>query len=318
VSKQTIVIGSRGSTLALIQSQEVLQALRSCHPARDFIIREIKTKGDRISEIPLYQIGDIGLFVKELEKALLTGEIDMAVHSMKDLPSRLPEGLILGAIPERHSPYDCLVSSISSVEALPEGAVLGTCSLRRKAQILHIRPDLRFVAMRGNLPRRVKKMKEQGLDGIILAEAGLRRLKMTDVAYHALPLSYCVPAAGQGALAVELRASDERTLQLVDGLDHFETRAAVEAERAFMAALTGGPCQVPIACHGCIDDGRLELIGLLASPDGTRIVRGSLDGAPGEAESLGNRLALGLLDQGGRELLNELQHLSSECAESGS
>lgn len=301
--RREIVVGTRGSMLALAQADWVIKRLRAFYPEVEFRRREIRTTGDNILEVALSKIGDKGLFTKELEKALVDGEIDLAVHSMKDLPTRLPEGLAIGAISAREYPGDVLISRRRwRLEELPSGFVLGTSSLRRTAQLLAYRPDLTVVSIRGNVPTRLKKLDEGVVDGLVLAWAGLYRLNLTDRVTHRIPVPVCLPAVGQGALGIELRQDDSGTMELVRTLDHFPTRAAVLAERALLRRLEGG-CQVPIGALGRLQDDRLLLEAVVASLDGRELVRAEADGPANEPEQLGEVLAAKLLDLGAGEVL---------------
>ncbi|MDQ7824684.1 MAG: hydroxymethylbilane synthase [Candidatus Eremiobacteraeota bacterium] len=301
-----IIIGSRASTLALVQAEEVISALRLHHPSLEIDQRKITTKGDTITHIPLSRIGDRGLFVKELERELLEGTIDIAVHSMKDLPSGLPPGLAIGAVPRREDPLDCLVSlKYGSFQELPRGATLGSGSLRRKAQLLAYRPDLQFIDMRGNVPTRIEKMSRMGLDGIILAAAGLRRLAVTGAGIIPLPSSLCIPAVGQGALALEIRDDDKTVEALLAPLNDRESWGAVKAERAFMAAIGGG-CHIPSGCLAEPRGGELFAEAFVAASDGSRLLRESLGGSAETPEELGNALALRLIERGAHALIGGL------------
>jgi hydroxymethylbilane synthase len=286
-----LIIGTRGSALALWQANAVAAMLRARHADLEIALEIIETKGDRVLDTSLEAIGDKGLFTKELEVALLERRIDCAVHSLKDMQTELPEGLSLGAVPERADPRDALVAPEGmTIARLREGAVVATGSIRRRAQLLSLRPDLEVVDVRGNVPTRVRKYRESGWDGMILAAAGLKRLDMEGEIAALIPPEVMVPAAGQGALAIEMRGDDEEIFNLLLPLDHAPTRYAVEAERAFLARLDGG-CRTPIGAHATVDGDRLELVGILADRDGTRVVRGTIDGTTDEAEALGRRLA---------------------------
>ncbi|MGB9920382.1 MAG: hydroxymethylbilane synthase [Moorellales bacterium] len=301
--KSRLIIGSRGSDLALWQAEHVRRELRRHWPDLEIEIRVIRTKGDRITDTPLARIGGRGLFVKELERALRLGRIDLAVHSLKDVPTTTAPGLVLAAITRRADPRDVLVCPEGQVLAsLPPGARLGTSSLRRQAQLRHYRPDLVVEDLRGNLPTRLAKMAERGLDGIVVAACGLQRLGLTGRISQYLPYDVCLPAVGQGAMAVEVREEDQETFDLVRPLHHAATATAVAAERAFLAALQGG-CQVPVAAYACLEGGRLRLQGLVARPDGSRVVRGERKGRAEEAEDLGRVLAEDLLRAGAAEIL---------------
>jgi hydroxymethylbilane synthase len=264
---------------------------------------EITTEGDRRLETPLSRIGGKGLFIKELEQALLDGRADLAVHSLKDVTSAFPPGLVLAAVPEREDPRDAWVSPAGlRFEALPRGARVGTSSLRRACQVRERRPDLEVVPLRGNVGTRLRKVEEQGLAGAILALAGLRRLEMEGRVSEILPPETLLPAVGQGALALECRADSPRRDQF-QVLEHGPTRTAVEAERGFLERLEGG-CTVPLAAHALLEDGRLWLRGLVGAPDGSQVIRGERRGAASQAAQLGRDLAEELLRRGARAILD--------------
>lgn len=301
--KMQLTIGTRGSKLALTQSEWVKRQLEARYHDVRVIIKKIKTKGDKILDSPLSKIGGKGLFVKEIEAALLEGDVDVAVHSMKDVPAELPEGLELALFPEREDPRDALVSNhYQSIDALPEGASIGTGSLRRSAQLLHIRPDLVVVPLRGNVDTRLNKLESGGLDAIILASAGLKRLGLEDKITQFLPVETLLPAIGQGALGLELRQDDHRTKELLHFLNHKQTCLTVRAERALLKELEGG-CQVPIGGFGRLDGNNLILEGLVAELDGSRIIRDKARGPKDEPEELGVTLAKRLLASGAGEIL---------------
>ena len=301
-----IHIGTRGSKLALWQAHWVQGKLLKTHPTLSVEIIVIKTKGDKILDVPLSKVGGKGLFVKEIEDALLEGKIDLAVHSMKDMPAELPGGLTIGAIPQRENPLDVLVSKRGCLADLPEGARIGTSSLRRAAQILFSRPDMRIDPLRGNLDTRLRKLDTGGMDAIVLAAAGIRRLGLKHRITEYLDSGVMLPAAGQGALCIEVRTGDEDTGALIGELDHAETRTVVLGERAFLHRL-GGSCQVPIAAHGRIEGKRFELSGLVAEPDGSRIFREVLTGPAATSGRIGTELAEKLMDQGAMTIIEKLQ-----------
>jgi hydroxymethylbilane synthase len=279
--------------------------LEEAHPKLRFRIVEVSTRGDRDRETPLHLTGGVGFFVKGLELALLDDEVDLAVHSLKDLPSRVPPGLALGAIPERGDPRDTLVSeSGDALVDLPPGARVGTGSPRRKAQILALRPDLRVVGIRGNVDTRLEKLTSRAYDAVVLAAAGLIRLGHESVITETLPPETLLPAAGQGALAVEIRADDERTRSLVEPVNHEPSWAAATAERAFMARLGAG-CHVPAAAYAQVGDDELWLRGLVSSHDGQSIIRSERRGSSDKAAMIGDSVAEDLLDRGADKLLRD-------------
>ena len=302
---RSLVIGSRGSKLALWQAEQARARLQSLNPETDVRIEIIKTTGDVKSE-PLSVIGGKGVFTRELEDALLDGRIDIAVHSLKDLPTVLPDSLTIAAICEREDPRDALVlrdgERNGSLLHLPAGAVVGTSSQRRLAQLKALRMDVTVRDLRGNVDTRIRKLDEGQYDAVILASAGLVRLGMEARISARIPISEMLPAVGQGAIAIETRSDDEFAVESVSRLDHRETRVACLAERAFLRGLGGG-CQLPIAAHAVIDDDVLKLEGLVAKPDGSEILRGSSSGPTHDAESLGSSLAADLLQRGAGALL---------------
>jgi len=305
-----VVIGTRGSTLALWQTQYVAERLKAATPNLDIQVKTIQTRGDLVRDRALSQVGGKGLFVKEIENALLSGEIDLAVHSLKDMPTEQPKGLTLGAILERADPRDALVvrGGQGDLDSLPPGARVGTSSLRRRAQLLAARPDLQLLDLRGNVDTRLRKLHEGQYDAVVLAVAGLVRLDHTDAISQVLPVDLMLPAVGQGALCIEMRAAshDEAIPNLISALDHPPTRWATLAERAFLRCLEGG-CQVPIGALAQVDDGQLRLRGLVAALDGSRLVRDEIRGPAGQAEFLGMELAVQLLAAGGDEILEEVR-----------
>ena len=306
MKKDTIVIGTRSSKLALWQADYVEAKLRERYPELHVVQKRMTTKGDRVLDAPLAKIGGKGLFTKELEQAMLEGEIDIAVHSLKDMPTELPEGLVLAAVTERFDPGDAVVSPrYQTLTNLPQGAKVGTSSLRRRAQLLAKRPDLEIVSLRGNVNTRLKKLEEENFDAIILAVAGLKRLGFHDRITEVLPREICLPAVGQGALAIEARAADEATLSLIAFLDDVATRAAARAERAFLARVEGG-CQVPVGVYAEAADEALEMEAVIASIDGERLYRKKKAGSALDAEKIGHALAEELLAMGGKEILQEL------------
>ncbi|MGB0589691.1 MAG: hydroxymethylbilane synthase [Myxococcota bacterium] len=305
-----LVIGTRGSELALAQSRWVQrQLLEDTGNGVDAVeLKIIKTRGDKILDVALNKVGGKGLFVKELEVALLEGAVDLAVHSMKDMPSELPEGLVLGAVPEREDPRDAWVRPAGQpptrLEELPEGATIGTSSLRRQAQLLAARPDLKIVPVRGNVGTRLAKLDEgrDGMVALVLACAGLRRLNLDARITHPFEAEEMLPAVGQGALAFELRAGDTRVAEALGRLDHAATRWATLAERTFLAALEGG-CQVPIGGHATVADGVLNLRGYVSRTDGRQVLRHQVSGPCSDAESLGRALGDKVIADGGAAIL---------------
>ena len=312
--KNSLVIGSRGSKLALVQAQTVKAELERLNPSLEVRIEIIKTTGDVKTE-PLSVIGGKGIFTKELEDALLDGRTDIAVHSLKDLPTVLPDRLVIAAICKREDPRDALVLSqlsrfsqtsgahIPSIATLPKGATIGTSSPRRLAQLKHLRSDLVFKDLRGNVDTRLRKLDEGQYDALVLACAGLRRLDREDRISAPLSTQEMLPAVGQGAIAIEARAGDEDTVGVVSKLDHKFTRLACAAERSFLLSLGGG-CLLPIAAYAIVRDKRIRLQGLVADALGKRIVRDHISGPLDEAEKLGSRLAERLLANGAGDLLD--------------
>ena len=304
-----IRLGSRGSTLALWQAEHVRERVER-HTGREVEITRIKTTGDMILDVPLSKVGGKGLFVKEIEEALLSNRIDLAVHSMKDVPTDLPVGLEISCITRREDPRDAFLSvKYSRFEDLPVGAHVGTSSLRRQTQLLGLRPDLSIDKLRGNLDSRIRKMEEGKYDAILLAAAGLLRLGWDGKIRQYIPADVSIPAIGQGALGIEIRSDDERTREAVAFLDDRETSLAVRAERGFLKRLEGG-CQVPIAAHGTVSGDTVVLSGLIGKPDGSLILRGSRSGSVSDPEAVGIALAGELLSRGGREILDEVYRQS--------
>jgi hydroxymethylbilane synthase len=300
-----IRLGSRGSKLALWQA-EFIQFEIERKTGRKVEITRIRTTGDMILDVPLARVGGKGLFVKEIEEALLTGRIDLAVHSMKDVPTDLPDGLEIVAITRREDPRDAFLSvKYRRFEDLPQGARVGTSSLRRQTQLLGIRPDLSIETLRGNLDTRIRKMEEGRFDAILLAAAGLRRLGWEAKITQYLPEEMSLPAIGQGALGIEIRSEDPDTREAVSFLNDRDTAFAVRAERGFLKRLEGG-CQVPIASHGRTEGDNIFLQGMVGRPDGSEIIRGSATGSVSGPEALGVALAEQLLERGARTILDEV------------
>ncbi|MDP3183577.1 MAG: hydroxymethylbilane synthase [Desulfobaccales bacterium] len=301
-----IRIGTRGSNLALAQARWVQAQLAGAYPDCSVELVVIKTTGDRLKDVPLAQVGGKGLFIKEIEEALATGLVDLAVHSLKDMPAEIPDGLMLGAVPRREDWRDAFISkSYTSLAEIPVGGRVGTGSLRRRVQLLNLRPDLEVVPLRGNVDTRLKKMESLKLDALILAAAGLNRLGLSHLYQGCLPESEMLPAVGQGALGLEVRVQDLRLRELIAFMDDFPSRVAVTAERGFLARLEGG-CMVPVAALGRVAGGFLTLEALISDLQGQRLLKDSLTGPLSEAEFLGRRLAERLLARGGREILAEI------------
>lgn len=306
---RTIRIGSRKSQLALVQTYWVREQLQKSFPEINFEVHTMSTQGDKILDVALAKIGDKGLFTKELEVGMLNQEIDFAVHSLKDLPTNLPEGLTLAAITERENPADALVLHEKhkglTIENLPAGAVIGTSSLRRLAQLRHKFPHFTFKDIRGNLNTRMAKLDAGEYDALILAVAGLERLGMGDRVHQILPKEVSLHAVGQGALGIECRADDQELISLLKAIEHPETRDRCLAERAFLRDLEGG-CQVPIGVNTEIENGNLTLSGIVASVDGQKLVQDTVSGPAANAEALGTELANRLRQQGAQEILNAI------------
>jgi hydroxymethylbilane synthase len=314
--KPTIKIGTRASKLALWQANWVKSALIENESAQNIELVTIKTKGDKILDVPLAKVGGKGLFVKEIEQALLDHRIDIAVHSMKDMPAEIPGGLCIGAIPQREVAADVLISRTGRrFNELRRGAVIGTSSLRRAAQLRHARPDIEIAALRGNLDTRLKKLHTENLDAIVLAAAGIKRLALEHRITEYLDFEVMLPAVGQGALCIEIRQHDAIIDPLVKALDDSRTRAVVLGERAFLNRL-GGSCQVPIAGHGEIRDNSFHLTGLVADIHGAPIYKSVLSGAVDSSESIGINLAEELLSRGADKILEQLQSMESANEES--
>jgi hydroxymethylbilane synthase len=299
-------IGTRGSQLALWQANWVKDALVQHHPSLEVELVIIKTQGDRIQDVPLAKIGSSALFVKEIEASLLEGTVDVAVHSMKDMPSLLGEGLAIAAVPVREHPSDVLISkNAKGFFDLPPGARIGTSSLRRGAQLMHARKDIALVSLRGNLGTRIRKLGTENLDAIVLAAAGVRRLNLADRITEYLAPELVLPAVGQGALCIEVRGNDEASRRIVSVLDDPVTRQVVTAERAFLGQL-GGTCQVPLAAHGRIEGDTLTLEGLVASLDGGKMLRDRASGPVEGAQEIGTRLAGRLAGLGALDILEDI------------
>ena len=300
---QTITIGTRGSQLALWQAEYIKKRLNSHFPDLEIALQIIKTTGDRIQNRTLIGLGK-GVFTKEIEVALLDGTVDLAVHSMKDLPTELPDGLCIAAIPAREDPRDVLVTQSGvSLGELPKAAKIGTTSPRRRSQLLYLRPDLQVVDVRGNLDTRLRKLHETDLDGIILAAAGIKRLIGSEIITAYFEIDQMVPAVGQGALGVETREDDFEMKELLSAVNHPDSKLEVSAERSVLRGLGGG-CQVPIGANARLIDGGLSLIGIVSSPDGSRRVVEHISGDSSNAVGLGEALAEILLQRGAGEILD--------------
>jgi hydroxymethylbilane synthase len=305
-SKMILKIGTRASKLALAQSQWVKAHVEARHPGVLVELVNIKTTGDKILDSPLSKIGGKGLFVKEIEDALIEKRVDVAVHSMKDVPAMLPDGLILSTFPKREDPHDALISKDGlSLDQLPYGAKVGTSSLRRAAQLLHIRRDLDLAPLRGNVDTRLKKLQSGDFSAIILATAGLKRLGLEGHITSVISTDQILPAIGQGALGLETRADDQDTMRIIEFLNHEETEITVRAERAFLHELEGG-CQVPIAGFARLEGEIVRLIGMVAELDGTRLIRDQATGKKDQAEEIGISLARRLLDKGADDILGRI------------
>ncbi len=310
MAKKQLRIGTRASQLALWQANWVKSELEQRYPGLEVTLTKIKTQGDKILDVPLAMVGGKGLFVKEIEEAMLRGEIDIAVHSMKDVPTFFPEGLALRCITEREDPRDIVIlkPGYASFRDLPQGARIGTSSLRRKAQLLHLRPDFRMVDIRGNVETRIRKLTEDDLDAVVLAAAGMKRLGFAKQISEYLEPEISLPAIGQGALGLESRVADAEINGLIDFFNHPATSWAVRGERAVLKRLEGG-CQVPIGAYGTVRGDRLTLTGLVLSVDGTECIRKTVECPVAEAEAAGTSLADDLLIQGAGRILNEVyQH----------
>jgi hydroxymethylbilane synthase len=308
----TITIGTRGSQLALWQANWVKEAIGRNHPELTVELAVIKTKGDKILDVPLAKVGGKGLFVKEIEEALLDQRIDLAVHSMKDMPADIPADLCIGAIPQREEPRDVLITRDKRrLDQLKPGARVGTSSLRRAAQLLHVRPDLAIVPLRGNLDTRLKKLQTESLDAIVLAAAGVKRLGLAERITQVLDESVMLPAVGQGALCIEIRQNDPRIASAVASLDDLPTRQVVLGERAFLNRLEGG-CQVPIAGHGHLNSNGYTLTGLVCDVDGSHLIKQSRTGPQSRSEVIGVELAEVLLARGAGAILERLNANANE------
>lgn len=304
--KKTLRIATRKSPLAMWQAEFVKAELEKAHPGLEIILLPMSTKGDKILDVPLAKIGGKGLFTKELEDRMMDGDADIAVHSMKDVPMVLPEGFALGAILERHTPTDAFVSNkYESFDDLPQGAILGTSSLRRKAQLMAVRPDLDVRDLRGNVGTRLGKLDAGEYDAIVLATSGLQRLELDDRIRHEIAPEVCLPAVTQGTLGIEYFEKDEETLEIIKVLNHKETEIRTIAERAMNHRLEGG-CQVPIGVFAELDSDEIFLRGLVGSLDGSTILKAEAKGSVSDAESLGVEVAEALLEKGAKVILDEV------------
>lgn len=302
-----IIIGSRKSELAITQTKWVIKQLKLLNLPYEYEIKEIVTKGDKILDVTLAKVGGKGLFVKEIEQALLDGEIDFAVHSMKDMPYEMPQGLVIAAVPEREDPRDALISAKGlTIDNLPRGAKVGTSSLRRAAQILNYRPDFEIKSIRGNLNTRLRKLESEGLDAIVLAAAGIKRLGWEDKITDILNPSICIPAVGQGALGIQARKDDEKILDLLAKIDNSSTRELVMAERALLKYLEGS-CQIPIGAHATWVSEKIHLVGIVASTDGKQVIKKEAKANKEAAENLGVEVAKELLLGGADKILAEVK-----------
>ena len=293
-----LVVGTRGSKLALVQTNWVVDQLKKANPGVEFEVKIIKTKGDLIKDLPLDKIGDKGLFVKEIEKSLLDGEIDMAVHSMKDMPSYLPEGLKFAHSPKREDPRDALIfkEGYKSLDDLPQGARIGTGSKRRKYQLLKHRPDLEIVPIRGNIETRIKKIETENLDGVVLAASGLRRAGLDDKIDYYIPTDIMLPAPAQGILALEIREDDKETEKIIDSIKDDITKIQIDAERGFLIGVNGS-CHIPMGAYCEIEGEKITLTGLYGDGEGKKIVVQSQTGTLADAPKIGYELAKSVLKE---------------------
>lgn len=307
MTKKVVKIGTRESALAMWQTEFVVEALKQKTNEYIFEIIPIKTKGDKILDVALAKVGDKGLFTKELELAMLAGEIDLAVHSMKDIPTTLVEGLTIAAILQRHDPHDVLVAQgYDSFAALPQGAKVGTSSLRRRSQLLNARPDLDIHDIRGNLNTRMRKMVDEQFDALILAAAGVERLGWSDKITEKLSYELCLPAVSQGAIGIECRADDNEILVLTALIHHEETAHCIKAERALLAALEGG-CQIPIGALAEVEGQQIRLRAIVGSLDGQTVLKDQIIGGIHEAAELGETLAKRFMANGAKEILENIR-----------
>ncbi len=303
--KNKVVLGTRGSRLALWQTRFVAHLLQSFYPSLAFEIEIIETTGDAILEIALSKIGDKGLFTRQIEEKLLTGEIDLAVHSLKDLPTTLPENLKIGAVMMREIPDDVLISTkYTSINKLPPKAKVATGSLRRKSQLLAHRPDLQVVGIRGNVPSRIQKMENENLDGIILAFAGVHRLDLDSYIKQRIPYEIMLPAVAQGVIGLEIRENNPKISELLSPINDVNTETCILAERSFLRILEGG-CQVPIGGNAVLKGDQITLRGFVGNADGSKTLRDAIAGKSSDAVDLGKKLARRMIENGANELLSE-------------
>ena len=307
VKEKRVIVGSRGSKLALIQANWVISELKRLNPGLEFQIEKISTKGDKITNVPLSRLGGVGLFTKELEVALIKEKIDIAVHSAKDVPTEIHEGLTIGATPKREDPHDVLIScNNASLEKLPDNARIGTSSLRRKAQLLAFREDYKILDLRGNLDTRLKKLEEEDLDAIVVARVGLLRMNYTGQISQIIPFDIMLPAVGQGSLCIEIRKDDTRIQKIVSDIDDEQTRIAVKTERSLLAKLQGG-CQVPIGAYAEIQGKEVSIEAIICTLDGDHAIRDRHSGPKNQAAKIGEELARRMLENGGLKILHEVR-----------
>ena len=293
-----IVVGTRGSKLALVQTNWVVDELKKANPEIEFEVKIIKTKGDLVTHLPLHKIGDKGLFTKEIEQQLLDKEIDLAIHSMKDMPSYLPEGLKFAHSPRREDPRDALIfrEGYKTLEDLPQGAKIGTGSKRRKYQLLKHRPDLEIVPIRGNIETRIKKIETENLDGVVLAASGLRRAGLEEKIDYYIPTDIMLPAPAQGILALEIREDDKETEKIIDSIKDNITKVQIDAERGFLIGVNGS-CHIPMGAYCEVDGEKITLTGLYGDGDGKKIVIQSKEGTLADAQKIGYELAKSVLKE---------------------